>query len=133
VSKQAWFWILLLVGCGVAVYANWEAIAEGLGLRELSPSRAKAIRLAMDANNLDSYQTNAEVIENRLAISTGEIERGIWEAEPGKVPDTYLVWYVFHEDRKKLGYFFSVDLRSLEVVQLERLDTLGDVAPAIPR
>lgn len=131
-SKQAWVWILLLAGGGVALYANWESISEELGLRELSPSHARAIRLAKDGYNLDNYQTNSEVIENRLATSIGEIQRGVWEAEP-KDSDTYLVRYVFREDGKKLGFFFSVDMRTREVVELKRLDAYSDVAPGIPR
>jgi hypothetical protein len=131
-SKQAWFGLLLLAAGGVAVYAYRDPISEKLGLQQFSPSRAKAIRLAMDANNLDRYESNAAVIENRLATSTGEIQRGAWEADR-KNTDTWLVRYLYSEDGKKLGFFFSVDFRTLEVVQLKRLDTQSDVEPGLPR
>lgn len=131
-SKQAVFWLLLLAGGGVAAYAYRGPISERLGLQELSLARAKAIRLAMDARNLDRYESNATVIENRMATSTGKIQRGVWEADK-KNADTWVVRYVFREDGKKLGFFFSVDFHTLEVEQLKRLDTDTDVGPGMPR
>jgi hypothetical protein len=132
--KTLAIWALLCAG-GMAVYRNWEAIEEMLGLESISLRNLRAVDLAKSANTLDRYQANSAVIRNRLQESTGRIVADDWKGER-RTPRLYLVSFTFTEDGIADGYWFEVDLETLEVRNVRgdhKLEVLYGIPPAAPR
>ena len=113
-KRAAALTLALAIGGGYAISANWDAIRDGLGLAEISPEHLRAIDLAKSDYNLSHHLTNHAVIDGRVR-SSRKLGRVIgWHAER-ELGDVFLVTYLFKEDGVQHGYYFEVNVGSLQV------------------
>jgi hypothetical protein len=122
---------LFVVG-GMAVHRNWDAISATLGLESIAPGMLRAVDLAKSANTLDRYRSNYAVIQARVRDGAGRIEAGDWQGSK-RTDRLYLVTFPFTENGEPDGYWFEVDIGSLEVRNIrgdQKLEVLYGVPPA---
>ena len=80
-KRDAAFLLLLLGGGGYAVYANWDTIADRLGLHELNPRVMKAVDLAKESRDFEPGVANWQHLQARRERGEIEFAGDPWSAE----------------------------------------------------
>ena len=117
--------LLLLLGGGYAVYANWDTIAAKLDLDELDPRTIKAIDLAQKDSSFERNVANRLFLESRRVSGEIELAADPWQAEAIGGQD-YRVTVRWVEGGEPVVHGFSVNIATRTVVY----DGLVDEAAA---